>query len=363
MSQNSAFHSEPFDEGTLIKLKIFKSYFSECLPVFIKMRSVTKINYYDFFCGPGTDGSGEKGSPLLALDVANEYADQLNEAQKELAYYFCDENNEKVETLKDIIRAEHGYIKDIVQIRFDKKDFSDAIKENYNDMLPSNVANYLFIDPFGFEVTIDIFKMIIRLSKTDFIMFIPSSFANRFKEHETVKKYLPGFNADGIEDSDFANKYICDYYRDVVKGEKSKFLLTQFSIKKGSNVYGLIFGTGDLLGLQKFLNICWKIDPRAGESNFNMYNDIPIGGMLLLSDDFYSKRMNMFKSDLENKITGKSLITNEDIYKYTLFSGFLPAHARDIMNDLVRRNILAKKVVLSYDSIYKNKKIERVKLV
>lgn len=62
-------HKEPFDDGTLLKLDIFKSYLQEWLPVFLgKNEPIWKtINIFDFFAGPGKDLDGKMGSPLLII--------------------------------------------------------------------------------------------------------------------------------------------------------------------------------------------------------------------------------------------------------------------------------------------------------
>jgi len=359
MSHNDSFHADAFESGTLIKLDIFYEYLRQCIPVFIKMAQTVTFNYFDFFCGPGLDGAGKKGSPLLALDAVNEYCHSFNYLNTEFNLYYSDENKEKIENLHTNVSK----YKNIENVSFDIKCgcFCDEFEKKYSLMTRGGAANFIFIDPFGFEVDISMFLRISKLCYTDFIMFIPSSFANRFKDHSTIKKYLPGLNLDSIRDSDFVHTHICEYYRSIVASKNINCYLTQFSIKKGSNVYGLIFGTGSILGLEKFLNICWQKDPKSGEANFDMYGNIPMNGQLFLLDDFYSKKMMNFKCDLERKILNKELKTNKEVYEYTLFNGFLPRHSREIINKMVKNKQLEYTVVLSYKSIVKDKKIESLK--
>ena len=63
------FHSRPFDEGTLTKLRIFELYAREWLPVFLASASPLRpeVHLFDFFAGPGIDASGQLGSPLRLL--------------------------------------------------------------------------------------------------------------------------------------------------------------------------------------------------------------------------------------------------------------------------------------------------------
>ncbi len=64
---------KPFDDGTLVKLTIYKEYLKEWLPVFVsKPDSIWKtIQIFDFFAGMGEDKNGVAGSPLIAIEIIN----------------------------------------------------------------------------------------------------------------------------------------------------------------------------------------------------------------------------------------------------------------------------------------------------
>ena len=69
----SRFHEGGFAEATLTKLKLFRKYLRNALPVFIKEsqkhpNSTRYLNIFDFFAGPGKDALGELGSPLIILE-------------------------------------------------------------------------------------------------------------------------------------------------------------------------------------------------------------------------------------------------------------------------------------------------------
>ena len=70
-------HAKPFDPGTRTKLALFEAYLKEWLPVFVSQRWVQEINVFDFFAGPGQDLTGVKGSPLIILDVVEEYREMF----------------------------------------------------------------------------------------------------------------------------------------------------------------------------------------------------------------------------------------------------------------------------------------------
>jgi hypothetical protein len=64
MSKRDLFRN-PFDEGTLIKLKILEDYFKEWLPVFIANPNPIwkEIQIFDLFAGEGKDVNNVPGSP------------------------------------------------------------------------------------------------------------------------------------------------------------------------------------------------------------------------------------------------------------------------------------------------------------
>lgn len=72
-------HSKPFDEGTLIKLDLFRFYVREWLPVFISAKKIywKTLNIYDFFAGPGKDVDGKKGTPLIILEELEPYYGEI----------------------------------------------------------------------------------------------------------------------------------------------------------------------------------------------------------------------------------------------------------------------------------------------
>ena len=48
-----------------------------------------------------------------------------------------------------------------------------------------------------------------------------------------------------------------------------------FTIKKKRGVYGLIFGSKNPLGVEKFLRVAWETNPINGVANFDIFDDSP----------------------------------------------------------------------------------------
>lgn len=102
----------------------------------------------------------------------------------------------------------------------------------------------------------------------------------------------------------------------------SSLMLYPFSLKKGENYYGIIFGAKHLRAVDKFLNLSWKINSINGEANFDIDDEM----QLKLYESTISK-IDKFKLELRNWILEKNTITNIDILKFTYLKGHIPKHA------------------------------------
>ena len=125
-----------------------------------------------------------------------------------------------------------------------------------------------------------------------FIFFISSSFINRFQNQDSIKRYI---ETEKIEfkksEPKHCHKLVSQYFKDLIPKNK-EYYLHQFSIKKGTNYYGLIFGTSHSLGMEKFLKVCWEKDRMAGEANFDINNDFQSG--TLFYDEIFSNKIGKY---------------------------------------------------------------------
>jgi hypothetical protein len=303
-------HKSPFDEGTKVKLALYENYIKEWLPVFLSASSSKsmRINIFDFFSGP----------------------DQLKKYILEL----------RIESKP-------------YRITYSTMSFEEAFKKYIPIMSKDKTANFLFLDQNGIKhVTDDIFRTLVDLQKTDFLFFTSSSTLHRFKQHPEIKKYINiPTTRNSVSTYLHIHRIVLDYYRGLIPKGK-EYYLAPFSIKKGANIYGLIFGTGHMLGIDKFIKQCWKIDPQTGDSNFDIDRDnIDPRQPSLFPEKDKPKKLQNFEFDLSNAILDRKLVTNKDIYKYTLFNGLLAEHARKILRDLIIAGSLPKqRIPISYNS-------------
>jgi len=342
-------HKSPFDEGTKAKLSIFQDYLKEWLPVFLAKKEIwwPTINIYDFFAGPGSDSNGVKGTPLIIMKELEPYYSHIIEKKLDVNLYF----NEYLSSKKEELESKVWDDPDLrpYSILIESKDFREAFHSQLSVLKKKRTANLLFLDQNGIkQISEDVFKSIVDLKTTDFLFFISSSTIKRFAEHPNIVQHIK-LSPQEVEETPYhrIHRLVLDYYKSLIPKDK-EYYLASFSLKKNAGVYGLIFGSGHVLGIEKFLTTCWNMDPERGEANFDIDDDKIMPGQLGLftGEVAKPKKVDIFETELEARILSRDLKNDKDIYLFALTNGFLPMHARKVIDRLVNE-----------------KKIERVRLV
>ncbi|MDR1524908.1 MAG: three-Cys-motif partner protein TcmP [Tannerella sp.] len=348
-------NKEVFPEETLLKLKIFTECFREWFPVFIHNPFTKGVYIVDFFAGSGMDSKGNLGSPLLLLNEArgtdNKYCNAVSENAQKVFFAF-NENNKQKETELEIniktfmdqcIRHNCNRTKCVYSyLNFGQYDFKEVFYRGsmFTKVLTeSDYAKFILLDQYGFsQVDEDVFLKLVDSPYTDFIFFISSSFIKRFKTLDYTKRYI---DTDRIH-FDEANpkechRLIADYYQNLIPKGK-EYYIHHFSIKKGVNYWGLIFGTNHTLGMEKFLRVCWDKNPDSGDANFNINDDFQEG------DLFYSEENTNKKEEVKAKIIQNIfngiIKDNKTGLKFALKERCLPKLFTDIVQELNKDGII-----------------------
>ena len=335
-----------FDEATKLKLKLFGECFEEWFPVFLHSKWFKKLYIFDFFAGSGKDLENYSGSPLVLLEKAKGNNRQycIN-AKKEIKFLFNEGDKKKCNELKQNI-SEHieKCIKEndcsecIYKYRVENYKFQEifsntSITDTFND---NEYGKFILLDQYGFsQIDEQIFKQLISYPKTDFIFFISSSFISRFREHPNTKKYIDTskIKFEEIRPNEI-HRAVANYFRDLIP-ENKEYYLHHFSIRKEEkkgNYYGLIFGTGHTLGMEKFLKVCWKHDTLSGEANFNIDNNYKKGTLFYNPENSVKKEI-VSKEIKELVLLGK-ISDNITGMKFAMRKGCVPKLFTDIVKEL-----------------------------
>ncbi|MEO6995987.1 MAG: three-Cys-motif partner protein TcmP [Lacunisphaera sp.] len=335
------FHEKAFDEGTLTKLEIFQLYTREWLPVFLarKQEWLRAVHLYDFFAGPGTDGVGVLGSPLRTLKVLREYSTDKNAAawgKIEITAHFSDATLRKVVALKKNVETEAWSVPG-VNVETSRAEFVDAFAANEAIFNARDSAKLLLIDQFGVsQVTADVFKKLVSYPCTDFLFFISSATLQRFREHPAIRqKIKPAADFNQVHHA------VLEYYREMLPTGKQHYL-APFSIKKGSNIYGIIFGSAHPRGIDKFLNVAWEKDGLNGNANFDINRDAIARDEMLLDLGAATQplKLNVFEEDLEMRLRQKNLHDEVDVMEVCFKHGVMRKHASAVLKRLKQERVI-----------------------
>ena len=333
----SNFHQKPFDEGTLTKLQIFELYTREWLPVFLSPDKPfrSEIHLFDFFAGPGTDSNGELGSPLRILKQLKECHHLAGWNKIKLFAHFFDKSPGKIKQLEANIEKHGLKLPDIIfDIRSFK--FEEAFAEVRPVLADSHGSKLVFIDQCGVDhVTPEVFRALVGFPTCDFLFFLSSSTLHRFRDHPAIKQKITR-----PDDSFHVHRAALDYYREFLP-KRSDYFLAPFSIKKGSNIYGLIFGSGHPLGIDKFLQVAWSQDELNGEADFDINREeIILGQTFLAIDDFRPSKVTGFERELEQMLRKGKLQDEIDIMRWCFERGVKRQHAEIVISKLKREKFI-----------------------
>jgi len=344
-------HKSGFDEGTLAKLAILREYIKRWLPVFLENHKNIwgKIQIYDFFAGEGSDIDGNKGSPVVFLEELRVYCKTIQKRKLHVDLILNEYRPYKHDKLKTFIdrflsdcrKSEYCSLQGSVICPFnlilENKDFKLLFNKLYPEMIrTSQIPRFMFLDQNGIKfIDNDIFSKLISLERTDFLFFISSSFAQRFAELPEFQEYLSVSRQEFKSSKPYhCHRVILNYYKNLIPSDKV-YYLAPFSIKKptSGNIYGLIFGSNSLRGLEKFLHSAWTMDQFTGEANYNIDDDqIRTGQFSVFPESNVVKKLGVFQNSLIEFLSDHPK-TNIEVYQFTLESGFTTSHARKFLLD------------------------------
>jgi three-Cys-motif partner protein len=344
-----SFHQKQFDDGTHDKLTIFRGYVRRWIPVFLtawkNASNYEAVNVFDFFAGPGTDAAGNPGSPRIIQDELKAYCGTHNDLKAEglqIRLYFNDKDKSHIQQLERCLAA-NACPKACCTRVFSSKPFQQAFADRLPLMQQHRSANLVIMDQFGMkEVTPALVTTLAGCRATDILFFVSSSCIRRFAAEPATQSYFQ-MSTDDLVSLDYKSihRHICAYFRSTLPNGV-KYHLAPFSIKKGGNIYGIVFGSGSLLGLQKFLEACWELDEVTGEANYDIDDDpARYGDRFLFAEMNGIKKQDAFERDLEDMLresgngrNKSSPANNLDVYRFTLETGFLPKHASKHLAEL-----------------------------
>lgn len=353
-------HNKPFDEGTLKKLEIFELYTKEWLPTFV-MSNAECIYIFDFFAGTGFDMNDAPGSPIRILKQIKGQIGNIFHQGTKIYLIFNEYDKIKCDKLKIACDSYINGDNDLKRAKDNKNLNYTVLQEDFKDLFPkwieciNKYPSLVFLDQNGVKFTSDEYFMpLVKSHNTDFLYFISSSYVRRFGGTEEFSKVI-SYDSTRAENEPLSwihRNILDDLRKRIPKGNSTK--LYPFTIRKNGNIYGLVFGASHPRAVDKFLATVWKENSINGEANFDIDNDLSKKQLDLFSPRKLTK-IEKFQQDLREKIKLKQLVTNKDIYDYTLEQGHIPSHAVEEMKKMKKEGLIdfKRSPLITYEQVYK----------
>jgi three-Cys-motif partner protein len=360
-------HEKPFDEGTITKLEIFENYAKEWLPTFV-MGKYKEIWIFDFFAGTGYDKNSIAGSPIRILQqIRNQIGNIFKQGIKiNVCFNEFDKNKFTLleETCKKYLSDNPELERAKVNVVYRNKDFAEIFPNAIKTI--RRYPSLVYLDQNGMKFLAD--KYIDDLEKTtttDFLYFLSSSYFVRFGKTDAFQTNM-NIDIDRAKKNPYKyiHKSILEQLREKLS-QKTKLSLYPFSIKKKTNVYGIIFGASHPRAVDKFLKTAWEKNNLNGEANFDIDDEINECQASLFDNsqpEFGRKltKIENFKQNIRQEILEGKIKSNKDAFDFTLKQGHISAHANEEVVAMKKEKLIhyaERTPLINYDQVYKNNRV------
>jgi three-Cys-motif partner protein len=352
-------HEQPFDEGTIAKLEVFEDYAQAWIPTFV-MQGISPIFIVDFFAGPGYDKNGVAGSPLRILRKLAEQVGNIRAKRVTTVVCFNERDKEKYDLLEaacNTFLSEHTDLKGLVELRLYNEDFESLFPK----LLPQiqRFPSLVYLDQNGITfLSPKYFLQLETVNRCDFLYFVSASYVWRFGNTKEFKIHL---NIDLDEAKRNPYRFIHRSLLEQIMASlpsPTKLRLYPFSIRKGSNIYGIIFGAKHPLAVEKYLDIAWKRDSISGEANFDI-NEEALKDQLGLFEAPKLKKVEAFAKRLEEAVLSGERTNNFEVYEYATPEGHPARHAAEVLRRLKTEGKISyesSSPLVSYQAVHRDKR-------
>lgn len=355
-------HDKPFDEATKVKLTLFESYAQAWLPTFLMAGFSKELHIFDFFAGTGYDKNESPGSPIRLLEKVIEQSELIFKKKVKINLHFNEFSCKKFELLKTSCESKMNTCEEGLKNHFNIEYYNEDFAVLFPKLKPliAKHPSLVYLDQNGIKFMSQEYLLSLeKMSQTDFMYFFSSSHYTRFGKLKEFKTHLEldigQLKKDGPEK---IHRNTCEQLKKTLPNNTS-LQLYPFSLKKGINIHGVIFGAKHPSAVEKFLGIVWKLNPINGDANFDIDDEANLGQLDMFSGQRVSK-IESFKKEVRDKILSKEIKTNKELLNFTFEKGHIGKHANECLKEMKRNNEITYNTnspCVTYDSVYKNGKI------
>lgn len=264
----------PIEPHTAAKHMILRRYLDAWFPIL--GRSHNRINYVDGFAGAGEYESGEKGSPIHAIESAiAHYERKTLRSDAKVNFFFIERDSESSAHLSGLL--ERINVPETFHIRVDCGEFREVIGQVLDSIDSSAkllAPSLFFVDPFGFSgIPFRHMQRILSYPRCEVFINIMVEHINRFLHHPEEKistHLLETFGTNQVLDipnsGENRTNALLALYRSQLRVH-AKFV-ERFDMRTGleRRIYSLFFASNSNKGFLKMKEAMWSVDKHQGSS-------------------------------------------------------------------------------------------------
>ncbi len=307
-------------------------------------RSYKRIMVVDGFAGPGVYLDGEDGSPIVALDALEQHGDFDNMAKCSFKFLFIEERRDRVNVLRDILKARNVAANVDVMVRHGT--FEHHVEEALEELRRRpGMPAFFMLDPFGVKgLSLDVLRRIAGYAKTELLISFMYQSTNRFHTTPEFRQHLGDF-VDVGEWSQI-ERLQGDKRKDFLRGLYERGLgsvgmeyvrLFEMRDERNQPEYFLAFASHSPYGLRVIEDAMWTADQARGAQFSDFTAPDPQQGMLFEPEPEYA--------ELEKLITdhfaGRSDVPIREVNDFVLKgTDFRETHGRTVLSEAHRKGLV-----------------------
>ena len=334
MFKNSAPEKWEYKEHTRVKHELLRKYLRAWIMKLGKFHR--KIVFFDGFTGRGKYADGSLGSPIIALQVANELLDECAEKRRRPYFdkFVCvlvEKDKDNFLNLQGVIQREKARFKFGKQLEIigpihdEFANVADTVLEELGERI---APSFFFIDPFGFSgVPFKTIKNILSAPQTELFFTFMTRDINRFLEVKDAEQALQEL----YPIPEWRKIYANPDWRTRDQSLKDLYVKCLFEIakvryawsfrvcmdEKYETLYYLIHATNHFDGLKIMKDIMYR-QGTSGQFAYLGPKEVTYRNQLMLFEDDFSSLKEYFLKRFKGKTkTFREIL--EETYMYTRF--------------------------------------------
>lgn len=290
------------DAHTLAKIDILKSYLKAWMPILTRQVAQSgrggEVRYVDAFAGPGVYEGGEPGSPLAAIEVAVEHAQQfpvpvrLSFVEKDEARY-----KELVGQLRKCLGPRRNSIVD--------GPICGSAEQEVKRILGLQAGSYtptlVFLDQFGYSaVPMSLIRRVLSGPSCEVLSFMNWRDLNRYVADESKWAGITrAFGGDewkeiiGLDGQQKSRRFL-ELYDAALRDRAQAKYSCSFAMhdRDGQLIYWLIFCGNNDRGLEEMKGAMWSVDS-SGRFRFSDKHSGQLSLLKGFDDEWLSNRLSV----------------------------------------------------------------------